>query len=446
MGDRVTLTEDRIRAFPPPERGEAVLWDATVTGFGVRCFPVGRKYPAGRKVFILMYRPRSIANPPKRRMTIGEFGSISLYDARAAAKSYLGQVAMGGDPQAARKEVARRQASRLDVAIEAYGRHLERRHVVHAAQIVRNLKRYMPGPLDKVELPAIDRHCMAQQIAKIEAQAVGDAVMRKRSRTKQGEKTSTANVRRKIGGPGAAADFRTKAHTFFNWAVGQGLIYANPLAGWRRERLTRVQLTNRTGRALSDDEIKAVWDVCDLVPAPYGDFVRLLLLTGQRRTETSRIRWSDVDVRARTWTIPETVAKNGRRHVVPLPAEAYVLLMRQPRSNHSEFVFAGRNGGSSISNWSKRHGALVKKAGVSFTLHDLRRTFRSGLRKVGVDTELAEMMLNHSRAELVEIYDREPLLAERSQAAERWAQYVMRLVSPAAGEFAVRSVAQEWDE
>ena len=426
MVDRANLTEDRIRTITPPKAGEYVLWDSKVTGFGVRCFP------SGRKVYILMYRPVGGGRKaPKRRMKLGGVDSVKLAAARTAAQNYLGQIAIGGDPQADRKAVARREASRVDHALESYEAHLRQRHVVHAAQIIRNLKRYMPGPLDQVDLPSIDRQAIAARIAKIEQQTVQETPMRTKAKTPGGVRESVSKVKRKVGGPGAAADFRTKAHTFFNWAVSRGLIYANPLAGWRRERTTRAQMTGRTGRALTGDEIKAVWTACGDVAPPYGDFVRLLMLTGQRRTETACMRWEDVDLDGWTWTIPATVAKNGRRHVVPLPIEAVKVLSGQKRFLGNPHVFAGRNAGSAISNWSKRQGRLVRQSGVSFTLHDLRRTFRSGLRQVGVETELAEMMLNHARAELVEIYDREPRMAERKVAAERWAEHLGAIVAPA---------------
>ncbi len=425
MVDRANLTEERIRAIVVPADGEYVLWDSKLTGFGVRCFP------SGRKVFVLMYRPAGTGRAgPKRRMKLGEFGKVKLADARSAAQTFLGQVAGGGDPQADRKAVARRAAARLDHALDSYQKHLERRRVVHAAQIVRNLKRYMPGPLDKVDLASIDRQAIASRVARIETQAVKNTTMRTTSKTSTGLREKVSTVKRRVGGPGAAADFRTKAHTFFGWAVSQGLIYANPLAGWRRERVTRAQMNDRKGRALADHEIKAVWSACDAVAAPYGDYVRMLLLTGQRRTETARMRWYDIDVAAGTWIIPADVAKNGRLHVVPLPPVALQTVQRQTRHAKNLHVFPGHKVGSAISNWSKRHAKLVEESGVSFTLHDLRRTFRSGLRRLGVDSELAEMMLNHARADLVEIYDREPRTAERHAAAQKWAEHIATLNSP----------------
>jgi integrase len=223
-----------------------------------------------------------------------------LATARTAAQNYLSQIAGGGDPQADRKAVAAREAARLDRALDSYAEHLQRRQVVNGAQIVRNLKRYLPSPAGTVDLASIDRPTIAGCLAKIEKQSVVTTERRTVAKIGSGTRKLVAKARRKVGGPGAAADFRTKAHAFFNWAVNAGMIYANPIAGWRRERVTRAEMTSRTGRALAETEIKAIWQACDVVPAPYGAYVRLLLLAGQRRTETARMQWTNLDPIAKT--------------------------------------------------------------------------------------------------------------------------------------------------
>jgi integrase len=394
MSERIRLTEERVRTLQPPATGETVLWDSEVSGFGLRC------YPSGRKVFILYYRANGGGRAaPKRRMTIGEAGSVKLADARGAAQQYLGQIAAGGDPQAQRKEAARRQAARLDKALEAYEQYLAGRQVVNQKHILSLLRRELLRPLGKVDLAAIDRQKIADRVTRLEDQLQ----------------------------PGAAQDLRAKATTFLNWAVNRGLIYANPLAGWRRERATRAQITARRGKALASGEIKALWRACGAVSAPFGDYVRILLLLGQRRKETAHMRWCDLDLENGAWTIPAAHAKNGRGHRVPLPPFALTIIRRQPRWAECPYVFAGR-GGKPMSGWSKHQASLIAKSGVKFTLHDCRRTFRSGLRLVGMDSELAELMLNHARADLIERYDREPRLEERSRAATAWADHVAGLV------------------
>jgi integrase len=138
--------------------------------------------------------------------------------------------------------------------------------------------------------------------------------------------------------------------------------------------------------------------------------------------------WDQIDLDAGTWTIPAGNAKNGREHIVPLPQSAIEIIGRQKTLGTNDYVFAGRTKGSAISGWSKRQAALIAESRVTFTLHDLRRTYRSGLTRLGVDTELAEMMINHQRAELLQIYDREQRLDDRRAAAERWAEHISSIM------------------
>lgn len=395
---RFALTEERIRALKPTEK-EVTLWDRDLRGFGVRC------YPTGLKKFILQYRANGGGrNAQQRRITLGVAGSVRLSDARAAAQKHLGEIAMGRDPQAERKEAVRADATRLDVLLDTYEKHLAARKVVNRKTIMSLLRRELLGPLGKVYADNIRRRDVAERVEKLEAD----------------------------GWPGTAQDLRSKATTFFGWAVNRDLIYANPLAGWRRERTTRAQMKAPRGRALGSDEIRAVWVACGDVPAPFGDYVRLLLLTGQRRKETAMMRWADLDLGAGVRIIPAKQAKNGREHRVPLPPQAVELIARQRRWADDPYVFA-TGIGKPMSGWTKRQAKLVQFSSVAFTLHDCRRTFRSGLRALRVETELAEIMLNHVREDLIERYDREPRWAERMAAAAAWADQIAGNVRGEAG-------------
>jgi integrase len=91
------------------------------------------------------------------------------------------------------------------------------------------------------------------------------------------------------------------------------------------------------------------------------------------------------------------------------------------------------NGRTPISGWSKLEPKLRVQAGLTedWTLHDLRRTFRSGMTRLGVEPDVAEIMLNHRPDTLRSIYDRDPRLDARRDAAERWANHVQAVVDPA---------------
>ena len=146
---------------------------------------------------------------------------------------------------------------------------------------------------------------------------------------------------------------------FLNWAVDTGLITAFPLAGWRRPRRTRAQLVARPGRALEDWELPIVWHVAAETGWPFGPYLRMLLLLGQRRLETSLMSWRDVDLEAGVWTISAAIAKTARQHRVPLPPAAVEILAGLPRTT-SAYVFPGRGGGP-MAGWSKRLPTIIRQ-------------------------------------------------------------------------------------
>ncbi|MEQ8827281.1 MAG: integrase family protein, partial [Parvibaculum sp.] len=264
---RERLTEQRVARLKAPESGETFLWDTDTPGFGIRCYAPSVRHPKGRRVWVLQYRAGHGRGARQRRLVIGDVARLSLDEARTLARKRFGEIADGRDPQAEQRETKRREDARLDKALDAYDAYLGRRGAVNRKYIVSTLKSGLLTPLGKIDLDEVDRQAIVQQI----------------------------DQREEAGKPGAAQDLRAKAATFLNWAVNRGLIHANPLAGYRRERMTRQQATGRRGKRLDETALKAIWTACEGVSRPYGDFVRLLMLTGQRRLETSRMRWRDVD-------------------------------------------------------------------------------------------------------------------------------------------------------
>jgi integrase len=166
----------------------------------------------------------------------------------------------------------------------------------------------------------------------------------------------------------------------------------------------------------------------------------MLLLLGQRRTETAHMRWSDLDIdpdlATGAWTAPAEITKSGRAHRVPLPRAAVAIIQRQDRLASSPYVFAGR-GSVAMAGWAKRlrpvREATAAAGMAPWTPHDLRRTMRSGLSALGVDATTAELMLNHAvNDELAQAYDRHDYWRRRVDTAGRWAEHVLGLVESAA--------------
>jgi integrase len=320
---RVALTAQRIEhATCPPGTGSktgVLIWDSVQPGL------VLRVYPNGRKVFFAFYRVGSGRKAPQRWDRIGDAAAIALKDARDASRERMGAVAKGGDPAGERRAEIKRERARLEPALNDYEGDLQRRQVVKRSEIMSLLRREMLSPLGNVEVSSLIRNDLVKRIREVEAS----------------------------GRPGTAKELKTRAGVFLSWCVDHGLITASPLAGWRQQRRTRAERLEKPGRALADWELRELWKAADAQGWPFGPYLQLLLLLGQRRTETALMTWSDLDLDQTLWTVPPETTKSGRPHKIPLPAQAVTILCTHKRAAKSDFVFPGRRN-APMTGWSKR--------------------------------------------------------------------------------------------
>ncbi len=176
--------------------------------------------------------------------------------------------------------------------------------------------------------------------------------------------------------------------------------------GYMSEEATRVRPpapAKRRKRVLSRDELTALLPVLRASSRPYGAALLFMLLTLTRRQETALARWRDVNLEARTWTIPET--KNGEPHVVPLPMQAAELVRsrlttvdetgNRQMPDPNALIFATSTG-APLGNWDRETKALQQRSGTGgWTRHDLRRTGATMLGEMGELPDIIEAALNH---------------------------------------------------
>jgi integrase len=162
--------------------------------------------------------------------------------------------------------------------------------------------------------------------------------------------------------------------------------------------------------------------------------LRLLLLTLQRRGELCSAEWREFDFETRTWSIPDEHAKAGKGHVLPLSDWA-VQELRQLKgmAPGCRYVLPNLDGTGPIdAKYITRSVARClkrfKSYGIAaFTAHDLRRTGRTGLARLGVSVSVAERVLNHARERMEATYDVHDYLDEKRAALEKWASYLQDL-------------------
>lgn len=177
-----------------------------------------------------------------------------------------------------------------------------------------------------------------------------------------------------------------------------------------------------------------------------GHILRILLLTAVRRGELCKARWADVDFVRGTWDIPEQASKSRIPLKVPLTdsAAAEFRALRELAGN-SDYVLPrpGGNGPIPAHQVTRRIARCQRRfqeiAIEKFIGHDLRRTCRTYLSRLGVDQLIAERVLNHQRRGIEGVYDLYEFLPQKRQALEAWEKYLKSLEAQVRSSDAVQS-------
>lgn len=223
---------------------------------------------------------------------------------------------------------------------------------------------------------------------------------------------------------------RALAHLkhLMGWCVERGMIDASPIAGmkplskeWSRERV------------LTSDELGALWTACDAEGYPFGDCMKLLILSGQRRAEVAEMRWSEIDLEKRLWTLPSRRAKNGRQHTVPITDAMLAVLRKVPRFLGSDYVFTTtrKTPVSGFGRLKERLDKAMPKNTKPWINHDLRRTMSTNMAMMGVPQPVTEALLNHRTgvvSGVAAVYNVYSYADEKREALDEWSQHVMKLV------------------
>ncbi|MEI7610931.1 MAG: tyrosine-type recombinase/integrase [Rhodospirillaceae bacterium] len=233
-----------------------------------------------------------------RKFKIGTHGTITPDQARTQAEQVLANIRLGVDPGA--EKAAAREPKIGKTAAEAVELVLVR-HVSQLRTADRSRKMFdsdvLPkwGKRETVSIRRADAIELLDQIAD-------------------------------SGRPVQANRTFSLVWKFFNWCVERGIVESTPCSG---VKAPTAEVSR--DRVLDDDELRRLWIAVSGMPYPFDPWVRLLILTGQRRDEVAGMRWSELDVDAGMWSIPKEQTKNRHAHDVPLPAAALGILAALPR-------------------------------------------------------------------------------------------------------------------
>jgi len=392
------LTDAKLQGFKAPEKGQVEHSDSDVPGLRVR---VGA---SGAKTFILRKR----VGESVRNITVGRYGPrFGLADARRKARLLISDIESGKAlPSPAKKNKS--TAGTIRALMPAYLASKSHLRSLWDLESVMN-KFVLPRFGDRFA-DSITRGEITEFIAEI------------------AERT-----------PPRARNVHAQLSAFYTWAMPRlDRLPANPCRDAGRPPKSKPR-----DRVLTDAELAGLWKIAEKEALPWGAGLKLLILTGARRSEVFQADRCEFDLTTRQWTIPAERAKNGLPHIVPLSDAAIAAIRSIPEVQGKPKLFpSGTNDELGTTGYSKARArfrksldeVLERAEGEHWTLHDIRRTVATGLQRLGVRFEVTEAVLNHvsgSKGGIAGVYQRHDWKTEKRDALTAWARHLQKVVQTA---------------
>ena len=358
------LTKSFVEKTPFQKSGQIFYRDSELLGFGLRVGKTAKVYFAEAKL-----------HGKTVRKSIARHNVASLDEARSQAKSYLAEISRGKNPhdeEKARKAKLVTLSEVLDNYIEARGnlKHSTIQDYRHTFEC------YLYDWLNK---PAIE---ISKDMVELKFRRIS--------------KTSPAQANKTMRNFRAVMNYAIMKYEDSN---GDSIFRHNPVI-----RITQLRAWHRAVRKntlIKHYDLaawhKAVMNLSNDSIAPnrevVKDFLLLVLFTGLRRNEAAKLTWSRVDLKDKTIVIKDT--KNHTDHTLPLTDFLFELLTKRNSVAKTKYVFPNENSTGYLIDPKKQIARVVKESGVSFSTHDLRRTFITIAESLDISAYALKRLLNH---------------------------------------------------
>lgn len=369
------LTDTKIAAIKPPAKGQQEHPDHKVTGLRLR---VGA---GGAKTWTLR---RRVGEKVINRK-IGTYPAMRLAAAREAAETMIAALERDGSTEGLDRT--------FEAAAEAWIEAKNRPDLIR-----RQLELHVYPDWRDRKLGSIKRAEVRDLIQGLEGDVLPNRVL--------------ATIK-----------------TVFGYAISQDWIDVSPA-----DRIDKPKAEAPRDRFLSMEEVERVWNATALLGYPEGPWARLLLLTGQRRSEVAGMRWADLDLDVGTWTLTASQTKAKRSHLVPLAPAAVEIIKAMPQMG--DYVFS-TSANSPIRGFARAKSQIdrwldSKGNGLSepWRFHDFRRTASTHMVRLGIPELVVSRVLNHRVQGVTgQVYALHSYAPEKRHALETWAAEVDRAVN-----------------
>lgn len=367
-----------------------------------------RMTKAGSKSFYYRYW----YNEKSKRYKIGNYPDWKLSEAREKARKLAAKVNDGIDPQAEKRH---REKHKDPITFKELADEFKKKYLPTLKQTTRTEYSRI---IDKELIPKLGRYSIKgisrnQIISLLDGKAYGNTPA-----------------------PVMANRIRARLSKIYSFAIERGLIDVNPVSKISKYKKTKKgnKVEKRRNRYYEPEEIQVLWEYFDKFNEPTSSVFKMLLITGQRKTETMRMRWDDL--RGDVWTIPANLAKNKEPHEVPLSKVAVEIIeTMRPINGDTDYVFCSPKEKNAPMKWLTRARETIKNNSkvYDFRPHDLRRTVATYMAKLGVDRTVLGKILNHKGLagddQVTAIYDRHGYMKEKRQAMNKWSNYLQKILA-----------------
>lgn len=351
---KAKLTERFVDSLPFTQEGQAVYTDEDLPGFGIVIGTKSKTYFAQRDI-----KYKTV------RVTIGKHILIKTREAREEAKALLLRMAKGENPN----EVKRQKTLDGITLWDAIGNYVDGKKNLSNTTL-RNLKFATEkwfADWQKIPLQTISKEMVFKRHKKI-GEEVGN---------------TTANIALRL------------LRTVYNFAMlANDTLPPNPVRTLSLSKSWFKDVRRQT--VIKPTQLKAWHDAVLLIEnSGIRDYLFLLLFTGMRKQEGLTLKWENVDFQENVITVPET--KSGRPLVIPISDYVSELLKaRKKRTEESIWVFPSIGKTGHLVEPKKSVAWVGKKSGVTFMLHDLRRTFITIAESLDISAYAVKQLVNHS--------------------------------------------------
>ncbi len=381
MSKKIKISATTVKKISNPESGQDFYWDTVLQGFGLRVGAKKKSYIAQKKI-----------NGKDVRVTLGIHGQITAEIARDLAMEKLAEMTKGENPTDKKRE-AKAKGVTLGEAFKDFLRDRKELKPRTISDYEWTMDYYFSNWLKK-PLINIDKDKVSRRHAKIRQDMI--------DRKKEKKKSVPENT-----GKAQANQAMRVLRSIFNYArdeyedsKGKSVIGDNPV-----QKLSKAKKwygVNRRQTVIKTHQLPALFDALDKLEdtavttkaETVRDYILFLLFTGLRRQEAARLKWESVDFKDRSFVITDT--KNKKPLSLPLSDFVYDLLKERYENKANGYVFAGNGAGGYLVEPKRQVNKVRKESGLTFTLHDQRRTFITIAESLDVPHYAIKMLVNHS--------------------------------------------------